>query len=153
MIVWIYRVYCLRPHDRRLAKHTALSEYLDGFNSCRRHTPLLYPARLRRCWQFVFIQGFLSCQYGVRAFVPFPSFFFSLSWVGSVSVWGQGAAGFYTMLLPHGHLLPDQNRRGGFQKPFAGPGPPGRSWRFEDEDVPGVRESGSAKFEVEKRAL
>lgn len=103
MIVWIYRVYCLRPHGRRLAKHTALSEYLDGFNSCRRHTPLLYPAGLRRCWQFVFIQGFLSCQYGVRAFVPFPSssLFPVLSWVGSVSVWGRGGWVAFTPCYEH----------------------------------------------------
>lgn len=91
----------------------------------------------------------------MRAFVLFYfSFLFSFFCLGfglgqSVGV----GAGFYTMLLPHSHLLPDQNRRG-FQKLLAGPpGRPGRSWRFEDEDVPGVRESGSAKIEVEKRAL
>lgn len=80
----------------------------------------------------------------------FLSFFLFLSWVGLGQCVGVGA-GFYTMLLPHSHLY--LTKIGEASRSFwLDPGRPGRSWRFEDEDVPGVRESGSAKIEVEKRA-
>lgn len=94
MLVRIYRVYCPGPHSWRLPKHTALSEQLDGFNSCRRHTPLLYPAGLRRCRQFAFIEG--SCLVDMAcvhlSYFPFFLFSFSCLGLGSVSVWGWGLA-------------------------------------------------------------
>lgn len=143
MLARIYRVYCLGPHDQGLPKHTALSEQLHGFNSCRYHTPLLYPAGLRRCWQSVFIKGSSLVDMACVHLSYFPFLFLSLSWVGLGQCVGVGA-GFYTMLLPHGHLY--LTKIGEASRSFwLAPGRPGRSWRFEDEDVPGVRESGSAQ--------
>lgn len=94
MLVRIYRVYCLRPHSWRLPKHTALSEQLDGFNSCRRHTPY-YTRR-----DSGVIGNLLSSRVPVLSiwracicpiFLSF--FFFPLpSWVGLGQLWGWGLA-------------------------------------------------------------
>lgn len=108
MLVRIYRVYCLGPHGGGFPKHTALSEQLDGFNSCRRHTPLLYPAGFRRCRQFVFIKGSCLVDMACVHLSYFPLLFLFLSWVGLGQCVGSGA-GFYTMLLPHGHLYLTKN--------------------------------------------
>lgn len=103
MLVRIYRVYCLGPDGWRFPKHTALSEQLDGFNSCRRHTPLLYPAGFRRCWPCVFIEGSCLVDMACVHLSSFSFIFLFLSWVGLGQCVGVGA-GFYTMLLPHSHL-------------------------------------------------
>lgn len=123
MLVRIYGVYCLWPRGSGLLKHTALSKQLDGFNSCRRDTPLLYPAGPRRCWQSDSIH--VSCLVNTACvhLSHFPLFSFSLSWVGSVNVWGSGLA--FTRRCDQTVIFYLIKNRRVFQKLLAGPGPPG----------------------------
>jgi hypothetical protein len=68
-------------------------------------TLLYYTRRTQALLAICFHPGFLSCQYGVRAFVPF-SLVFPFPVLGRLGQCvGVGGPGFYTMLRPHSHLF------------------------------------------------